>query len=65
MSFVICLWSGGWLTTEGENGHARSVLYRNFLFKCSNRLNKSTGKMVDGYGREDLQPRDMSVGLAW
>ena len=33
MLFVSCLHSDGWLTTEGENGQARPLLYRNFLFQ--------------------------------
>ena len=32
MLFVSRLHSGGWLTTEGENGLARLLLHRNFLF---------------------------------
>ena len=30
--FVSCLRSDGWLTSEDENGQARPLLYRNFLF---------------------------------
>ena len=36
MLFVSCLRSDGWLTTEVENGLARPLLYRHFLFKKFN-----------------------------
>ena len=34
---VVCqlLHSDGWLLTESENGQARLLLYRNFLFKLT------------------------------
>ena len=34
MLFVSCLRSAGLLTTEGENGKAGALLYRNFPFKA-------------------------------